>query len=203
MKTVKSKLPFGGFWFVFTGGDTAEQNNHHGNRAQNFAYDFVKIDAKRQSHKNDGQKNSDYYAFDQPVLTPRDGVVIEVVRSINDNQLGDINSHSLAGNYILIKHADTSITLLAHFKKGSIVVKENDTVTVGQLLGSCGNSGYSSEPHIHYHVQDSEVYSKVTPELTVAAHAKGIKILFESVMLYGKKPRNDYEAVFGDLLKNC
>ena len=43
---------------------------------------------------------------------------------------------------------------MAHFKKGSIVVEAGDKVSQGQLLGLCGNSGHSTMPHLHFHVQD-------------------------------------------------
>jgi murein DD-endopeptidase MepM/ murein hydrolase activator NlpD len=58
-----------------------------------------------------------------------------------------------AGNLIIIDHENGEYSVLAHFKKGSIVVKAGETVVSGQFIGLCGNSGHSSQPHLHYHLQ--------------------------------------------------
>jgi murein DD-endopeptidase MepM/ murein hydrolase activator NlpD len=60
-----------------------------------------------------------------------------------------------AGNYVLLDHGDGEYSLLAHLIPGSLAVKPADRVVAGQLLGRCGNSGHSSEPHLHYHLQTS------------------------------------------------
>lgn len=52
--------------------------------------------------------------------------------------------------------------MIAHFQKGSLKVKEGDQVKAGDLLGSVGNSGNSSEPHIHFHVADGENWQEAT-----------------------------------------
>ena len=50
-----------------------------------------------------------------------------------------------AGNYVVIEHPNKEYSMIAHFKNGSILVKEGEQVKEGQLLGQCGNSGNSSE----------------------------------------------------------
>ena len=47
---------------------------------------------------------------------------------------------------------------LAHFQKGSVRVAQGDTVRAGEVLGLCGNSGNSSEPHVHFHLQDKPAF---------------------------------------------
>ncbi|MEZ7171746.1 M23 family metallopeptidase [Sporosarcina sp. OR05] len=42
---------------------------------------------------------------------------------------------------------------MAHMKEGSVAVAKGDTVTTGQLLGKVGNSGNTSEPHLHIHAE--------------------------------------------------
>ncbi|MBW5448905.1 peptidoglycan DD-metalloendopeptidase family protein, partial [Cohnella sp. CFH 77786] len=44
------------------------------------------------------------------------------------------------------------ISTIAHLKNGSVKVKAGDRVTAGELIGKCGNSGNSTEPHIHFQV---------------------------------------------------
>ena len=58
----------------------------------------------------------------------------------------------MAGNYIALDCNDVFI-ILAHFRKGSILVAVDDPVAIGDPLGQMGNSGNSSEPHLHIHAQ--------------------------------------------------
>jgi murein DD-endopeptidase MepM/ murein hydrolase activator NlpD len=44
--------------------------------------------------------------------------------------------------------------LIAHLRHGSVALDVGDRVRGGQMLGRCGNSGNTSEPHMHFHVQD-------------------------------------------------
>jgi len=75
---------------------------------------------------------------------------------------------------VIIEHENNEYSVLAHFKKESIIVSEGDEVEAGQLLGSAGNSGNSSEPHIHFHVADRAEWDE----------AASIRIKFED----GKEP---------------
>jgi murein DD-endopeptidase MepM/ murein hydrolase activator NlpD len=45
--------------------------------------------------------------------------------------------------------------VLAHLRNGSILVREGEAVDAGQQLASCGNSGNSTQPHVHVQVMDS------------------------------------------------
>ena len=109
---------------------------------------------KGATHKGTGNTNSDYYAFGANVVAPLHGKVIKVVERYTDNTPGEMDELHPAGNYVIIEHPQYEYSVLAHFQEGSIVVREGDEVTEGQLLGKCGNSGNSSEPHIHFHVMD-------------------------------------------------
>ena len=77
-----------------------------------------------------------------------------------DNIPGEMNPHKPLGNYVVIDHNNGEFSFLVHFKKNSILVAVGDTVTQGQTLGQCGNSGNTSEPHIHYHLQTTGEYGK-------------------------------------------
>ncbi|MFT5617812.1 MAG: murein DD-endopeptidase MepM/ murein hydrolase activator NlpD, partial [Arenicella sp.] len=59
------------------------------------------------------------------------------------------------GNYIIIDHLNGENSVMVHFQKGSIIVSVGDTVVKGQEVGKTGNSGNSTEPHLHYHLQGS------------------------------------------------
>ena len=189
----KLSLPFEGEWLVYWGGDTIELNQHHGVPNQNFAFDFVIADKAGKTHKADGAANEDYYAFGKKILAPADGVVTDVIEGVRDNVPGSMNPYSALGNAVFIRHAEHEFSILAHFKLGSIKVKVGQKVKKGQLLGLCGNSGHSSEPHLHYHLQNTPIIQDGT----------GIKCRFEKLIIAKKGARqvkSEYSPIKGDLV---
>ncbi|TVX94334.1 M23 family metallopeptidase [Paenibacillus agilis] len=147
------QLPFDGEWFVGWGGHNVIENYHYAYETQRYALDLV-VTKKGKSFKGDGKKNEDYYAFGKKVLSPAGGTVVDVVTDIPDNVPGKMNPDQTAGNYVIIDHGNNEYSLLAHFKQNTIKVKKGDKVKTGDYLGDCGNSGNSSEAHIHYQVSD-------------------------------------------------
>jgi len=187
-------IPFMGDWFVFWGGDTKELNHHHDVPSQKYAFDFVVVDTHGRTHKDEGKKNEDYYAFGLEVLSPADGLVTDVITGVRDNVPGSMNPYSGLGNAVLIKHREHEISVLAHFIQGSIKVKVGDQVKSGQVIGLCGNSGNSSEPHLHYHLQNTPVIQDGT----------GIKCFFRNVTVTkngNEQSRGRYSPVKGDLVR--
>jgi murein DD-endopeptidase MepM/ murein hydrolase activator NlpD len=186
-------LPFRGPWQVVWGGDTRGQNQHHDVPNQKFAFDLLGVGPDGKTQRGEGKKNEDYFAFGREVLAPADGTVMEVIEGVHDNTPGSMNSYSAVGNCVIIQHREDEVSVLAHFRQGTIQVKEGDKVQRGQLLGQCGNSGNSSEPHIHYHLQNSAVLQD----------GLGIKIVFDKVSVTkdGKiETRANYSPVKGDLI---
>ncbi len=155
------RLPFNGEWFIFWGGDTKEQNYHVAYRDQRHAYDIV-VHRNGVSHKGAGSNNEDYYAFEQPVLAPADATVIESVDGIPDNKPGVMNTKQIYGNHVVLDLGNSEYAVICHFKNGSLRVRPGDRVKSGQVIGLCGNSGNSSEPHIHFHLQDGRVLGSAT-----------------------------------------
>lgn len=147
--------PFEGDWFVGWGGTNELINYHYAYENQRYAFDFL-ITKDDLSYDGKAKKNESYYAFGKNVLAPADGKVVQVENDIKDNYpVGGMNEDQPAGNHVIIDHGNNEYSLLAHFKQGSIEVKEGDQVKQGNTLGLVGNSGNSSEPHIHFHVADS------------------------------------------------
>lgn len=66
-----------------------------------------------------------------------------------------MNAEYPAGNYVIIEHENKEYSMLAHLKKNSIQVKVGELVKEGQHIGRCGNSGNSSEPHLHFQIMNS------------------------------------------------
>jgi murein DD-endopeptidase MepM/ murein hydrolase activator NlpD len=186
-------LPFEGQWLVFWGGDSRELNHHHDSRSERFAFDFLIVDDEGRTHQGEGKQNEDYYAFGRPVLAPADGVVTDVVTGVRDNTPGAMNPSFAGGNAVILRHREHEVSVLCHFQQGSIRVKRGERVKQGQVLGLCGNSGNSSEPHIHYHVQNTPAMPGTT----------GLRCAFEKITVArdGKsETRTNYAPQKGDLV---
>ncbi|NQD35454.1 M23 family metallopeptidase [Permianibacter sp. IMCC34836] len=150
----KLQLPFTGEWYAFWGGRTAEQNYHVINRGQRFAYDLLVL-RDGSSYRGDASKKENYYCWNQPILAPAAGTVTEVVTELPDNEPGQTDPAHAAGNHVMLDLGNQEYALLAHLQHGSVQVKVGDKVSSGQLLGRCGNSGNTSEPHLHFHLQNA------------------------------------------------
>tara|TARA_R110001599_G_scaffold335658_1_gene552886 strand:- start:1684 stop:2649 length:966 start_codon:yes stop_codon:yes gene_type:complete len=184
-------LPFKGEWTVFWGGDTEALNYHVTTPSQKGAFDLLIFDENGKSFSGDGSKNEDYYAFGKELLAPVAGEVVLVVDGVKDNKPGTMNPIFVTGNTVIIKTANNEYLLLAHFKQHSIKVKQGDRVTQGQVLGLSGNSGNSSEPHLHFHIQNMEEMSQAT----------GAKSYFKSIKVNGKV-KTDYSPIKGERISN-
>lgn len=148
-------LPFQKEWFVFWGGNNSLVNYHYDYENQRYAYDFV-IMNKNSSYEGDPTLNESYYAFGKEYLAPADGTVVKMENDVEDNKpVGTMNDEQPLGNYVILDHGNGEYSYLAHFKHQSMEVKLGDEIKQGDLLGLVGNSGNSSEPHIHFHVADS------------------------------------------------
>jgi len=187
----KLSLPFKGEWTVFWGGDTKELNYHVVSVAQKNAFDIVIMDEKGKSYKTNGETNEDYYAFGKELYAPSDGEVVLVVDGIKDNKPGVLNQIFIPGNTVIIKTVNNEYLFFAHFKQHSIKVKQSQKVKQGQLLGLCGNSGNSSEPHLHFHIQNVE-------DMNVAT---GVKCYFNNIIVNGQL-ETDYSPIKGDKIRN-
>ena len=184
------RLPFIGLWTVVWGGDTPEQNYHVENRAQKGAFDFLIVGETGKTYRTDGRSNEDYYAFGQELLAPCDAEVVMVVDGIKDNPPGEMNPLYIPGNTVILKTTSGEHLVFAHFKQNSVVVRQGEKVKRGQLLGLCGNSGNSSEPHLHFHLQNVEEMYKAT----------GAKMYFEKLFVNGEW-REDYSPVKGEVVR--
>jgi hypothetical protein len=151
------RLPFQGWWWVGNGGPDPETSHSWDVLGQRFAYDFVIRDEEGKTHRGSGRPLEDYYAFGAPVCAPADGVVVAVQNRHRDCPwpgFVDPLAWSIAGNYVLIRHEGGEYSLLAHLKRGSVRVRPGQWVRAGEVVGECGNSGHSTEPHLHFQFLD-------------------------------------------------
>lgn len=153
-----------GHYLIANGGSTQTINPHLKTldktmerfqpwRGQSKALDIFRIGALG-LHKDGWQPTEPrhYLTFGTPVLAPCQGRVARAVDGVLDMPVPQMDRDHMAGNFVAVDCGDAFI-ILAHFRQGSIAVTTNDRVDVGDLLGQMGNSGNSSEPHLHVHAQ--------------------------------------------------
>jgi hypothetical protein len=153
------RLPFDGEWTVVWGGRTIEQNYHAAYSDQRFAYDILVTEADR-THRGDGRSNEDYFCFGRRILAPAAGTVVEARDGIPDNVPGELHESVPPGNHVIIDHGAGEHTIIAHLRNGTVRVSAGERVAAGDPLGECGNSGRSSEPHLHFHMQTTPVFGR-------------------------------------------
>ncbi|MBU1014765.1 MAG: urea transporter, partial [Bacteroidetes bacterium] len=150
-KFVPISLPFWGNWKVSQG--------HNGEFTHKdkwkFAWDFQILGEDGETFKDEGKEVDDFLCYNKPVIAPADGWIEQIVNGISDNAIGDMNLEYNWGNSIVIKHSDKLYTQLSHLKNDSIKVVKGNYVKHGDVLASCGNSGRSPEPHLHFQVQST------------------------------------------------
>lgn len=79
----------------------------------------------------------------------------KVINTRSDSNKGGLKPGNLSdGNFIIIEHADGSTAHYWHLQYNGVLVKPNDTVNQGQVIGLSGNTGYSAFPHLHFQVFD-------------------------------------------------
>jgi murein DD-endopeptidase MepM/ murein hydrolase activator NlpD len=177
---VRYRLPFEGEWLVLNGGITPKTSHSWDIPGQRYAYDFVVADADGRRWRTDGRAPADYRCYGLPILAPADGEVVAVVEGIRDapgpgTGWIDIFSRHFPGNAVTIRHAPGEYSFLAHLAPGSVIVSVGERVQQGQVVGRCGNSGHSTEPHLHFHVQDRDDFFK----------AAGLPVAFSGVAVDG------------------
>ena len=142
-------LPFWGEWTVSQGYNG--EYTHKGEWSK--AIDFVLRDDSGKTYTDSPSICENYLCYNKPVLAPADGIVSELIDNIEDNEPGKVNTSQNWGNTVIIKHNNNLYSQVSHFRPRTFRIKKGDFVRQGDVLGLCGNSGRSPEPHIHFQVQ--------------------------------------------------
>ncbi|WP_336037782.1 M23 family metallopeptidase [Halobacterium yunchengense] len=156
-------VPYDREWTVINGGVTEDTSHSWMLVAQRYAYDFLITDKNGATHTGNGTKLENYYAFGEPVRAPAAGVVVKTKDRLRDHPHPgsgwlEWRTWDIRGNHVVIKHTSGEYSLLAHLRENSVVVATGDHVEQGEILGECGNSGHSGEPHLHYQLQDRPTF---------------------------------------------
>lgn len=177
---VEVALPFTGRWLVQN--SPARRVPSHGIDVfgQRYAVDFVGVDER---HRTAAERDwrtflateppERFVGFGRPLLAPASGTVVDVHDTEPDHDgrrsqlalvpyaLGQARRlrqgpAALAGNYMTVSlPGGGGFVSLAHLRAGSIRVSPGEEVVAGQHLADCGNSGNSTQPHVHLQVTDS------------------------------------------------
>lgn len=157
----------GGDWL--TGNGPANQSGHRrafipigtATIAQRFAIDYVKLGADYRTWAGDSLKNASYLAYGSDALAVADGIVVAVKDSIPENIPGPrsravpITLETVGGNHVILDLGGGRFAFYAHLQPGSLRVRLGERVRKGQVVGLVGNSGNSTEPHLHFHLSDA------------------------------------------------
>lgn len=152
-------LPFAGEWLLLSGGHTPRTSHSWHVLGQRFALDFGQANAAFERHTGRGTRAEEYFCHGREILAAADGTVVRTENRVRRAFLGwgvcDFTARSFIGNHVLIEHAEGEYALYAHLIRGSVTVARGERVRRGQALGRCGHTGHSTEPHLHFHLQDS------------------------------------------------
>ncbi|KRF19321.1 metalloendopeptidase [Nocardioides sp. Soil797] len=190
--------PVTGRWLAMN--SPASKVPSHGVRAygQAFAIDLVHepLDGTTRPSFGSGSGMSapaDYPAFGRPVHAMIDGTVVRAHDRQRDHRtrtrfwsvgvmmlegvLRELRgSDGVVGNHVVIDRGDGVFALVAHLRKGSATVRPGDRVVAGDVIGSCGNSGNTTEPHVHAQLMD-----RARPSA-----ARGLPMAFRDVVIDGE-----------------
>lgn len=153
-QAVDIQSPLTGKFVVLNGGNSPFTNAHFRVHPQDFALDIVGVNAvgNRAALFSDSRDLESYVIYGSPIFAPCDGKVSAVVNDLPDYIPPDRDTENPAGNHVLIECEGFEV-LLAHMQQGSVAVNVNDGIMTGDLLGKVGNSGNTSEPHLHIHAE--------------------------------------------------
>lgn len=140
----------------------------------------------------------DFPGFGQPLHSPVDGRVISVQDGARDHRSRSTwpaliylmvaegfvrelaGSGRVLGNHVVIDLGNGAYAVLAHLQRGSATVVPGQLVHGGDVVGRCGNSGNTTEPHVHFQLQDHR-----SPSI-----AAGLPFVFQDVSIDGSERRD-------------
>lgn len=159
----------GGTFCVLQGGGSPLANPFHWRTpGERLAIDLVQLHPSGNRAAGIAPARlEDYASFGAPVASPCEGVVLRLRDDLPDQPPGRPDPLHSAGNHLLLACGDAEV-LLAHLRQGSVVVRPGQAVRPGEPLGRIGNSGNTSEPHLH---------------LGATRHGKALAMRFDGAIL--------------------
>jgi len=139
---------------VLHGGSSPFMNAHARVWPQNFAIDIVGLNGSKRSRSLSGSSSDlkTYELFGQAVYSPCAGMITAASDGLEDLVPPAVDQANPTGNHVMID-CDGVEFLLAHLQQFSVVVEIGDVVTTSSIVGRVGNTGNTSEPHLHMHAE--------------------------------------------------
>ena len=185
VKPIAVRFPLSGEWCpVNTPGQSIPSHGTE-LLGQRYAYDFLQIDWRKSKGYKFYQANTfryivfgvpleDTYCWSEPIFSPLASEVVEaedgfpernpvnfwrdmlmvIKNGLTFKPKNNSDLRSVLGNYIILKNQDV-YCLIAHAKKGSLLVSSGDWVKEGQKIAEVGHSGNSTAPHLHFQLMDA------------------------------------------------
>ena len=165
-----------GVYYVAHGGNSPIINYHNTHPTQRYALDIMKLNVLgARANGLYPRSLTDYAIFGETLYSPCNGTIANLVNDLPNLAPGESDRKNLAGNYILLRCKGAEI-LMAHLLKGSITSKAGTLVKTGEPIAKIGNSGNTSEPHLHIHAR------KVNTGKAILA-GEGLPITFDGKFL--------------------
>ena len=162
-------------WLV--GAGASFHSTHRWAVPEEFALDIIAIDGSGSTHRRNGVKNTDFFAYGAEVVAAADGLVVRTIEGIDEpapmlrgpaesmeayygrigmQQAANMlkGEQGISGNAVVLDHGNDEYSIYAHLSPGSVRVTKGQRVVAGQLIGTLGSSGNSTEPHLHFQVCD-------------------------------------------------
>jgi hypothetical protein len=144
--------PLADEWLVGQGGHAELVNYHYVTSTQRDALDLLQS-RDGSTHESGRRELTSYYIYGKPVLAPADGVVTFVLDGRPDQMIGSTDRRYQCGNNVVIEIGGRRYLMMGHLGPGSIQVKVGEQVKLGQQIAKVGNSGNTTEPHLHIQAQ--------------------------------------------------
>lgn len=141
----------GGAFYVGQGGNSSLINYHNAHATQRYAMDILELnDIGTRAASLYPTELERYVIFGRAVRSPCDGVIVAAVDGLADNVPPDRDRDHPTGNHVVVACHGVRV-FLAHLQRRSVTVQPGASVAGGDVLGRVGNSGNTSEPHLHVH----------------------------------------------------
>lgn len=186
MRPVELHFPFEGHWLARN--SPARRIPSHGSHlfGTTYSIDFIGVHANGRTapwglaSAFGTEPPEKFPGFARPILAPVDGEVVAALDGVEDHVARRSQLHlawylasqasrlrrgghdAITGNYVAIRTRFGSVVSLMHLRRGTVLVRTGDTVAAGQPLGECGNSGNSTQPHVHVQVTDTADFENCT-----------------------------------------
>ncbi|MGP4968885.1 M23 family metallopeptidase [Glutamicibacter ardleyensis] len=174
---LKLSSPVLGHWFVVNSPSSKIPSHGTHGYGQAFAADFVlhstdsNLEPTNPRSLRGFKRPEEFPSFGMPILAPAQGVIVKVSGGNRDHRSRTsflallyfylesifrdlMGTKQMLGNHIVMRLADESHFVFAHLRRDSSRVTIGQNVGAGEVIGECGNSGNSTEPHLHCQRQD-------------------------------------------------